>query len=260
MRKFGTVMLEEADGIAIVTVSRPEALNAINASVLDDLGMLFASLRSEENIWAVVLTGEGKAFVAGADIAAMSAMSPAAAREFMKKGQEVFSLIEEFDRPVIAAVNGFALGGGCELAMACDIRFASEKAKFGQPETGLGIIPGFGGTQRLQRLVGMGNAKKLIFGAENIDAWEAFRIGLVQKVCPPESLMEEVIAFAKTIVSRGPIAVRLAKAAINAGAQTDVRTGCAYEAEAQTIVFATEDAREGLGAFTEKRAPEYKNR
>jgi len=260
MRKYGTILLEEDDGIAIVTVSRPDALNAINEAVLDDLGIVFASIKLNNNIGAVVLTGEGKAFVAGADITAMSIMGPLEARAFMKKGQEVFSTIEEFGLPVIAAVNGFALGGGCELAMSCDVRFASEKAKFGQPETGLGILPGFGGTQRLQRLVGMGNAKKLIFGAETIDAWESYRIGLVQKVCQPESLMEETIAFARLVASKGPVAVRLSKAAINAGASTDIRTGCAYEAEAQSIAFSTEDSKEGLTAFIEKRAPEYKNK
>jgi enoyl-CoA hydratase len=255
-----TLKTEQNGGIATVTISRPEALNALNADVLDDLRTVFDAISADDAVLAVVLTGEGKAFVAGADIAAMSAMSPAEARAFMKKGQDVFCQIEALEKPVIAAVNGFALGGGCELAMACDVRFASEKAKFGQPEVGLGIIPGFGGTQRLPRLVGAGNAKYLIFGAETIDAQEALRIGLVQKVCPPETLLEDTLAYARLVLEKGPVAVRMSKAAIAAGLGTDIRTGCAYEAEAQAVTFATDDAKEGLKAFTEKRKPTYTNR
>jgi enoyl-CoA hydratase len=260
MEKLKTVNVTEQDGYAVVTVSRPEALNALNGTVLDDLRAAFEYIRDADGIGAAILTGEGKAFVAGADIAAMGAMATPEARDFMRKGQDVMLLIEGMEKPVVAAVNGFALGGGCELAMACDVRFASEKAKFGQPEVGLGIIPGFGGTQRLPRLVGEGNAKFLIYGADTIDAAEAYRIGLVQKVCATDELMETAVAFVKQVLGKGPIAVRLSKSCINYGRDIDIKTGCAFEADAQGFVFSTEDRKEGLGAFVEKRAATFRNR
>jgi enoyl-CoA hydratase len=260
MEQLKTVKVTEQDGYAVVTVSRPEALNALNGTVLDDLRTAFGYIGDTDGIGAAILTGEGKAFVAGADIAAMGAMSPVEARGFMRKGQDVMSFIESMEKPVVAAVNGYALGGGCELAMACDVRFASEKARFGQPEVGLGILPGFGGTQRLPRLVGEGNAKFLIYGTDAIDAAEAYRIGLVQKVCAPGELMDAAVAYVNQVLSKGPIAVRMSKSCVNYGRDTDIRTGCAFEADAQAFVFSTEDRKEGLGAFVEKRAPEFRNR
>ncbi|MDR3225104.1 MAG: enoyl-CoA hydratase/isomerase family protein [Clostridiales Family XIII bacterium] len=260
MEAYKTLTITKQEGYAVVTVNRPEALNALNDTVIDELKEAFEDIRDDSGVGAAILTGAGKSFVAGADIAAMGKMLPGEARAFMRKAQEVMFLIENMEKPIIAAVNGFALGGGCELSMACDIRFASEKAKFGQPEVGLGILPGFGGTQRLPRLVGEGNAKYLIFGADIIDAAEAYRIGLVQKVYAPEALIEESVAYVKKILSKGPIAVRLSKSCINYGLDTDIKTGCALEAEAQAYTFSTEDHKEGLDAFVEKRTPEYKNK
>jgi enoyl-CoA hydratase len=260
MAEYATLGLDIQGGIAVVSISRPEALNALNSAVIDDLGAVFRSLAADPDVRACIITGEGKAFVAGADIVSMSELSQDECRNFMQKGQDVFHFIEEFAVPVIAAVNGFALGGGCELAMACDVRIASEKAKFGQPEVGLGILPGFGGTQRLARLVGPGYAKYLVFGAQTIDAAEALRIGLVQKVVSAESLMDEALGYAATIAKNGPLAVRAAKAVIAKGADTDVRTGCGHELEAQVATFASEDHLEGLKAFVEKRKAEFKNK
>jgi enoyl-CoA hydratase len=261
MKTYETVMVTKQDGYAVVKINRPEALNALNDTVLDDLKAVFESVRDDDEIGGTILTGEGrKSFVAGADIAAMKAMTPGEARDFMHKGQAVNFLIEDMEKPVVAAVNGFALGGGCELAMACDVRLASENAKFGQPEVGLGILPGFGGTQRLPRLIGEGNAKYLIFGADVIDAIEAMRIGLVQKVYPQETLLDEATDYLMKILGKGPIAVRLSKACVNHGLNTDIQTGCAFEAEAQAYTFSTKDRMEGLGAFIEKRSPAFSNK
>lgn len=204
--------------------------------------------------------GEGKAFVAGADIAQMSQLNALEGREMMIMGHKVMNLIEAVEKPVIAAVNGFALGGGCELAMACDIRIASEKAKFAQPEVGLGIIPGFGGTQRLARLVGKGMSKYMIMTAEMISAAEAYRIGLVEKVAAPEELMDEAVKVAKTIASKAPIAIATAKSAINNGFDMDMKSASKFEIETFTAAFGSEDKTEGMAAFLEKRAPEFKNK
>jgi enoyl-CoA hydratase len=260
MADYSTLKLEVSGGIAVVTISRPEALNALNSDVIAELNSAFHDIASDESVRVVVVTGDGKAFVAGADIVAMSELSQEGCRSFMKGGQDVFHYIEEFPVPVIAAVNGFALGGGCELAMACDVRIASEKAKFGQPEVGLGILPGFGGTQRLARLIGPGYAKYLVFGAHTIDAAEALRIGLVQKVVAADELMDEVMGYAQTVAKNGPLAVRAAKAVIYKGADTDVREGCGYELDAQVETFGSHDHLEGLRAFTEKRKPEFLNK
>ncbi|MDR0817007.1 MAG: enoyl-CoA hydratase/isomerase family protein [Clostridiales Family XIII bacterium] len=260
MTDFSTLKFEIADGVAVITIDRSEALNALNESVLGDLDAVFHQVAADENVRVVIVTGAGKAFVAGADIVAMSELSQDECRLFMKTGQEVFHYIEEFPVPVIAAINGFALGGGCELAMACDVRIASEKAKFGQPEVGLGILPGFGGTQRLARLVGPGYAKYLVFGAQTIDAAEALRIGLVQKVVAAETLMDEVMGYARAVAKNGPVAVRAAKEVIAKGADTDVRAGCGYELDAQVQTFGSSDHIEGLKAFTEKRKPEFLNK
>ena len=208
----------------------------------------------------VIITGSGeKSFVAGADIAEMKSLNIHEGRNMTRLGQCVFQEIENLSRPVIAAVNGYALGGGCELAMACDIRIASEKAKFGQPEVGLGIIPGYGGTQRLPRLIGKGRAKYYIFTTDMITAEEAFNMGLIDKVVPHGKLYEETLKIAEKIISKGPIAVRMAKYAVNNGMNMDLASGIAYEAEAYTTSFGSEDRIEGMSAFLEKRKADFKD-
>ena len=251
---------EVNEGLAIITIDRPEALNALNNALLSELKDMFTELRDDEAVRAVILTGAGKAFVAGADIAAMNAMTPIEGREMMVLGHSLMDLIEDMEKPVIAAVNGFALGGGCELSMACDIRIASEKAKFGQPETGLGIIPGFGGTQRLPRLVGKAMAKYLLFTSDVIGADRALEIGLVEFVVPAESLMEEAEKIARKIMANGPIAVGLVKKAVNKGYDLPIREATSLEIELETVAFATEDKTEGMTAFQEKRDKHFQNK
>jgi enoyl-CoA hydratase len=260
MKKYSTLKYKQKGRIAIVSVSRPEALNALNETVLEELSDIFDRIDADDSTGIVILTGEGRSFVAGADIAAMKEMTALEGRAFMIKGQAVMQKIENFRKPVIAAVNGFALGGGCELAMACDFRFASEKARFGQPEVGLGIIPGFGGTQRLPRIVGKGMAKMLIYSGEMIGAEEARAIGLVEMVFPVDDLLPETEKFAEIILSKAPIAVQLAKVAINNGVNTDLPTGVNFEAEASVAPFGSEDRIEGMGAFLEKRTAEFKDK
>jgi len=253
------VKLEKEDNIAILTIDRPKALNALNTKTLLELKEAIDFISRDKNIYVLIIKGGGdKAFVAGADIAEMKDMNSIDARNFAFLGQEIFRKIELLEIPVIAAVQGYALGGGCELAMACDIRIASTKAKFGQPEVGLGITPGFAGTQRLPRLIGVAKAKELIFTGEMITAEEALRLGLVNKVVEPERLMEEAMEMAKKIISKGQIAVRLAKSAINRGIETDIETGTAYESEVFSICFSTHDQKEGMSAFLEKRTPDFK--
>ncbi|MDR3295799.1 MAG: enoyl-CoA hydratase/isomerase family protein [Clostridiales Family XIII bacterium] len=260
MSNYENLLYEAKDGVAFVTLNRPSALNALNTAVLEELADVFGRVAAAGDVGAAILTGAGKAFVAGADIAQMSALDVAAGRDMTVRGQYVMEFIENLDKPVIAAVNGFALGGGCELAMACDVRFASDKAKFGQPEVNLGIIPGFGGTQRLPRLVGKGMAKYLILGAEMIDAQEALRIGLVEKVFPAEELLAEAEKFARLILSKAPIGVKMAKKAINTGLNLDLRSGVAYEAEAYVNAFASQDKAEGMAAFLAKRPAVFRNK
>ncbi len=261
MRAYENLLFSKENGIGYVTINRPKALNALNAATVEELDALLDKIAADAEIQVVIVTGGGeKSFVAGADITEMRPLGAIAGRAWGQKGQAVFTKLENLPQPVIAAVNGFALGGGCELAMACDIRIASEKAKFGQPETGLGITPGFGGTQRLPRLVGKGRAKELLFTADMIDAAEAYRIGLVNKVVPPEELMEAAKALAGRIMKRSAAAVQLAKAAVNRGIEAGLENGIAYEAEVFGLCFATEDQKEGMTAFVEKRKPEFKNR
>ncbi len=257
---YETIKYEKKDQIGYITVARPKAMNALNSTVLEELYEAFMDAEQDADLRAVILTGEGKAFVAGADIAEMSEMNSVEAREFAKKGHRLMNCIDNVEIPVIAAVNGFALGGGCELAMASDIRIASEKAKFGQPEVGLGLIPGFGGNLRLPRLVGKGMAKYLILSNDMIDAAEAYRIGLVQKVAAPEELMEEAEKIAKRIASQAPLAVRYAKDVINNGYDMDMKSASQYEVNTFSISFSSEDMKEGTKAFLEKRKPEWKNR
>lgn len=255
------VILEKEGKIAVVTINRPNALNALNSETLKELDFVFDDLAADDNILTVILTGAGKAFIAGADITEMKDLNALEGRKFGMLGNKVFRKIEILDKPVIAAVNGFALGGGCEISMACDIRIASAKAKFGQPETGLGITPGFGGTQRLARIVGVGMAKQLIYTADMIGAEEALRIGLVNKVVEPDALMGEAKAIADKIALNAPIAVKLSKSAINRGIQCDIDTAVMYESEVFGECFSTEDQKEGMTAFVEKRKEKnFKNK
>lgn len=256
---FETLSLDITDRIATVTLNRPKALNALNADMVRELGeALDAITAPRADVGVMILTGAGKAFVAGADIAQMADFGEDEAWAFALRGQRMMARLEALPFPVIAAVNGFALGGGCELAMACDMIYASSKAKFGQPEVNLGVIPGFGGTQRLQRLVGPQVARDLIFTGRIIRADEALRIGLAARVIEPEALMEEVRATATTILSKGPLAIAAAKRVIRRGAALDLDQANNLEAAAFGRCFATEDQREGMSAFLEKRAAEFK--
>lgn len=254
---YKNLTMEKKDGVGIVTITRPKSLNALNSELLDELFAVFSEIKEDNEVKTVVLTGEGRAFVAGADISEMVDLSTPDIRKMALRGQEVMNLIEDIDKVVIAAVNGFALGGGNELAMACDFRFASEKAKFGQPEVNLGILPFFGGTQRLPRIVGKGMAKYLICSAEMIDAEEALRIGLVEKVFAPEELVDAAIDFAKKIMTKSPIGVRMAINAVNKGMDMDRRNGISYEAEVAVNTFCSEDRITGMKAFLAKEEPEF---
>lgn len=244
------------DGIAVVTISRPKALNALNSQFFREMDYMIAEIKDRDDIKVLVITGEGKAFVAGADIAEMVDMTQAQGSEFSKTGQNTFRSLELLEIPVIAAVNGFALGGGCELAMACDFRIASSKAKFGQPEVNLGLTPGYAGTQRLPRLVGPADALYLLLTGDMIKADEALRIGLVQKVVEPEELMPEVIKIAKTIAAKGPNAVKKVKMVVRKGILSDFESGSALESTEFGSLFENEGA-EGMRAFLEKREPKW---
>lgn len=250
---MGFVNCEVKENIAVVTINRPEALNALNSQVLDDLAAAFDGIDTNV-VRAVVLTGAGeKSFVAGADIGEMSTLTKAEGEAFGKKGNDIFRKIEQFPVPVIAAINGFALGGGCEISMSCDIRICSENAMFGQPEVGLGITPGFGGTQRLARLIGAGMAKQLIYTARNIKADEAYRIGLVNAVYPQEELLAAAEKMASQIAANAPIAVRACKKAINDGLQTDIDNALVIEEKLFGSCFESEDQREGMANFLRKK-------
>ena len=254
---MNNLKLETSEGIALVTIDRPKALNALNSETLGELNECLKELEQRKDIRVILLTGGGqKAFVAGADISEMVNAAPAGGRAMALLADEAFCRLENMSQVTIAAVNGYALGGGCEIAMACDIRIAAENAVFGQPECGLGIIPGFGGTQRLARLVGKGRAKELIFTCGRIDAQEAYRIGLANKVVPQAELLDACRAMAKTIMSKGSYAVSVAKAVINAGLDMDLANGLKMEADAFGLTFATHDKQEGMTAFLEKRPAE----
>ena len=251
---MNNLLFEVENEIAVVTINRPKSLNALNSETLAELKACFAEIENRRDIRVVILTGSGeKAFVAGADISEMVDASPKEGRAMSHLALDAFGKLENMPQVTIAAVNGFALGGGCEISMACDMRIASENAKFGQPETGLGILPGFGGTQRLPRLVGKGRAKELIFTNDMIDAQEAYRIGLVNKVVPLAELLPYCREVATKIMIQGTYVTSLAKSAINLGLDTDLQSGLKYEAELFGLSFSTADKKEGMTAFLEKR-------
>ena len=252
-----TIRYEKQDNIGIITINRPEALNALNTAVFNELEPLVGEIERDATLAALIITGEGRSFVAGADIGEQCPMDLEAGRKWARRGSSVFRRIEKLEIPTIAAVNGFALGGGCELALTCDIILASEKAKFGQPEVGLGITPGFCGTQRLPRIVGVAKAMELILTAKTIGAAEAKEIGLVSYVYPPEELLPEAKKLAEAICANAQIAVQESKRCIRMGMQTDMYTAAAFEAEAFGVTCGTEDKNEGMGAFLEKRAEKH---
>lgn len=258
---YELIQFDVKDRIAFVTVNRPDKLNALNDAVLEELSLAADEIALRDDIAGAVITGAGsKAFVAGADIAELAELGPFDGRDQALQGQAVFRQIETCGKPVVAAVNGFALGGGCELAMACHLRIASEKAKFGQPEVKLGLAPGYGGTQRLPRLVGKGRAIDIILTGRMVDAQEALQIGLVNRVVPPEQVIEEAERTLRSIIAMGPLAVRLAIEAVDQGSDMSLEEGLRLEANHFGMLCASEDMKEGTAAFLEKRDPEFKGR
>ena len=255
-------LLVERDGaFAIVTVNRPKVLNALNSETIEALRRTLLDLQRDESVRVLVLTGAGeKAFVAGADINELAVQTPAGGREHALRGQHVFDLLENLGKPVIAAINGFALGGGCELAMACTLRIAADTARLGQPEINLGLIPGYAGTQRLSRLIGKGRALEMILTGTPLSAAEAERIGLVNRVVPAAELLTEARTLAARLAASAPVAVRYIITAINKGLEMPFAEGCTYEATLFGLVASTEDMREGTAAFLQKRKPEWKGR
>lgn len=258
---YKNILLNVTDHIALITFNRPDKLNALNHETLVELKSVFEKIKSDENIFVVIVTGSGeKAFVAGADISEINKLNMLDGKKFAEFGQEIFSLIEKFEKPVIAAVNGFALGGGCELALSCHIRIASENAKFGQPEVNLGIIPGYGGTQRLTRLINAGRAAEMILTADMIDANEALRIGLVNKVYPQSELQSKAVEIAIKIASKGQQAIRLALKAIKVVDEVSLQEGLNMETSLFALCCGTEDFKEGTQAFLDKRKPNFSNK
>jgi enoyl-CoA hydratase len=258
MPGYTTLLVETAEGLATVTVNRPDKLNALNLTVIAELTDAFVGLRGDPSVRAVLFTGAGeKAFIAGADIAGLSKLDPEGARENAVRGQRLTLLMENLGKPVLAAINGFALGGGCELALACTLRVAAEGVKIGQPEVKLGIMAGYGGTQRLPRLVGRGRALEMLLTGEPIDAAEALRIGLVNRVVPREKLLEETRALARKILAVGPLAVQRTLEAVGLGLDGPLAEGMVHEADLFAACFLTRDMKEGTSAFLEKRPPKF---
>ena len=259
--KYQFLLYTKEEGIGVVAINRPESLNALSGDVYTELYELFQEIENDSDVRVVIITGSGeRAFVAGADIADMQPQNSIEIHDFAGKARKASDRIYTLSKPVIAAVNGFALGGGCELAMCCDLRVASENAKFGQPEINLGIIPGAGGTQRLSRLVGMTKAKELIYTGDMIDANTAFTLGLVNKVVPPDKLMAEAKELARKLLSKSSVALSLAKKAATSGAEMDLSSGLDLEEQCFALCFATEDQKEGMAAFLQKRKPEFKGK
>jgi len=259
--KLENLLFEVREDIALITLNRPKALNALNSALLAELGRVLDVIAWDAGIKAVVLTGAGeKAFAAGADISEMQAMTAMEARAFSKNGMDSITKLETLPQPTIAAVNGFALGGGCEVTLACDIRIATTKAKFGQPEVNLGVTPGFGGSQRLPRIVGSGIAKELLFTGDIIGAQRAYEIGLVNHVVEPEELLDNAFEMAKKIASKGQLAVRLTKQGVNEGLNMDIERALQYETELFGLSFSTDDQKEGMAAFLEKRQADFKGK
>ena len=256
---YKNLLVEFKDGIATVKINRPKALNALNSETLDELKHVGNALNDNKDVRIVIVTGEGeKAFIAGADILEMKDMNALEGMTFSQRGHEAFSTFENMDKPVIAAVNGFALGGGFEVALACDIIYASDKAKVGFPEITLGIFPGFGGTQRTAKLIGLAKTKELIFSGKTITAQEAYEMGLINKVVPHEELMKEVTVLAEKIKANGPISMKLAKECINKSLFLDIESGLLLEAKDFGLCFGTKDQKEGMTAFVERRKPTFK--
>jgi enoyl-CoA hydratase len=257
MTEYKNLKVEKKGSTLIVTISRERAMNALNKETVAELQQLFSYHWTDDTISCVIVTGAGKAFVAGADITELADLDVRSGTQLSAHGLYLMKTIQNFPKPVIAAVNGFALGGGCELALACDIRLASEKAKFGQPEVNLGIIPGYGGTQRLSRLVGRSKAMQLICTGEMINAAEAYRIGLADEIYPPDELMDKALEMANTIASKGPLAVVMAKECINRGLDVNLTAGCDLEKANFGSICGTGDKNEGMEAFLEKRKPKF---
>ena len=258
---FENIILENKNAIAYITVNRPKVLNALNMATMEELRAAFHDIKNDAAVRVVIFTGSGeKAFIAGADIGELAKQDAVSGKEYTHRGQNVLNLIENLGKPVIACINGFALGGGCEIAMACTMRLASEHAKLGQPEVKLGIIPGYGGTQRLPRLVGKGNAMQMVLGGEMITAQEAHRIGLVNEVVPPAELIPRAEAIAAKIIANAPLAVQYAMEAVHKGTEMTLNEGLYLEALLFAVACSTEDKAEGTKAFLEKRAPEFKGK
>jgi enoyl-CoA hydratase len=259
--EYSNIKFEKDGEIAIVTIDRPKALNALNHECITELRDCFDQIAADSSVRCVIVTGGGeKAFVAGADIGEMAGLDETGGQALSERGQALFAMIEKIPQPVIAAINGFALGGGCELALACNIRLAGDNARIGQPEVNLGIIPGYGGTQRLPRLVGTGKAMQMTLTGDIINAAEAYRIGLVDEVYPAAELMMKAREMAQKIASKGPLAVQAAKNAINVALDVELETGAHHEATIFGSLFSTEDQKEGMMAFLEKRKAEFKGR
>jgi enoyl-CoA hydratase len=258
--EYTTIIYEKGEGIGTITLNRPKSMNALNSALLMELSHVFNEIAKDNDVKVVIVTGSEKFFAAGADITEIANIgTPADAYDFLKTA-DVFRKLEDFDKPIIALIRGLALGGGCELAMACDLRIAAENAVFGQPEIRIGVIPGGGGTQRLPRLIGVSKAKELLYTGDTMDAMEAYRVGLVNKVVPVASAMDETRKMALKIARQPGIALRATKLAVDGGMSMDMKSALAYEARCFEILFSTNDQKEGMKAFVEKRKPEFKNR